>query len=204
MIERARARESESERERKRESIAMIDMSTEHCTLAMEEASTAEHHEVSRDANVNNANANVNNANAHANVHHVNHVNLDADADANASEPPSYDALLDAPALLRKHKYNIQPREDEGREVLPPYSTAISLENVFLKKMELEDAVHKASDRNWHKVLVTLQGTALQFHKYKSSALFKPDSPAMSKKGRFLQSYNLQYADVGIAADYVK
>ncbi|PBP24903.1 PH domain-containing protein [Diplocarpon rosae] len=47
-------------------------------------------------------------------------------------EPPSYDTLFEPLALRRK--YNIQPREDEGRETLPPYSSAISIQNVFLKR----------------------------------------------------------------------
>ena len=126
-----------------------------------------------------------------------------------SDDPPAYDNLLDSPSLRRK--FNIQPREDEGREILPPYSSAISIQNVFLKKMELEGAVHRAGDRNWYRVVVTLQGTALKFHKFKGSALFggkddggKPDDSMASKKGVFLRSYNLQHADVGIAADYLK
>lgn len=124
-------------------------------------------------------------------------------------DPPSYDALLESPTLRRR--FNIQPREDEGREILPPYSSAISIQNVFLKKMELEGAVHRAQDRNWYRVVVTLQGTALKFHKFKGSALFsgkddggKADTSMASKRGSFLRSYNLQHADVGIAADYLK
>jgi hypothetical protein len=122
--------------------------------------------------------------------------------------PPDYDALLDSPSLRRR--FNIQPREDEGREVLPPYSSAISLRAVFLRKMELEGAVHRAQNRNWTRVYVTLQGTALTFHKCKIPGILgtkgrtTPDFPAGTTKGLFLQSYNLQHADVGIAADYVK
>jgi hypothetical protein len=125
--------------------------------------------------------------------------------------PPSYDAdaLLQTPP---RRKFNIQPREDEGREKLPPYSSQISLENVFSRKMELEDAVHRAHDRNWYRVYVTLQGTALMFHKYKTSGYFpgwtsesgRQDVAVPEKKGQFLRSYNLQHADVGIAADYYK
>lgn len=127
--------------------------------------------------------------------------------------PPNYDALLESPTLRRR--FNIQPREDEGREVLPPYSCEISIQSVFQRKMELEGFVHKALDRNWYKVLVTLQGTALSFHKYQKAGIFSsardqsgrptgPDFPPGIKRGEFLQSYNLQYADVGIAADYSK
>jgi len=133
--------------------------------------------------------------------------------DGGVDSPPSYDAdaLLQAPHLRRK--FNIQPREDEGRETLPPYSSEISLENVFLRKMELEGAVHRAYDRNWCRVYVTLQGTALTFHKHKSNGYFsgiwssegaKADVAVPEKKGHFLKSYNLQHADVGIAADYYK
>lgn len=133
--------------------------------------------------------------------------------DGGVDSPPSYDtdALLQAPHL--KRKFNIQPREDEGRETLPPYSSEISLENVFLKKMELEGAVHRAHDRNWYRVYVALQGTALTFHKHKSHGYFsgtwssegaKADLAVPEKKGHFMRSYNLQHADVGIAADYYK
>lgn len=132
--------------------------------------------------------------------------------DGGIDSPPSYDAdaLLQSPHLRRK--FNIQPREDEGRETLPPYSSEISLENVFLRKVELEGAIHRASDRNWYRVYVTLQGTALTFHKHKSSGYFsawssdygRNDVAVPEKKGQLLTSYNLQHADVGIAADYYK
>jgi hypothetical protein len=88
-----------------------------------------------------------------------------------------------------------------------------SLENVFMKKMELQGAVRRADDRNWNRVFVTLQGTALTFHKYKSSGVFGtrpeflddcPDLPVEGKKGEFLRSYNLHLADAGIAADCTK
>ncbi|TAQ84890.1 hypothetical protein B7494_g6778 [Chlorociboria aeruginascens] len=125
--------------------------------------------------------------------------------------PPSYDALAH-PAHLRR-RFTIQPREDEGRESLPPYSSSISLESVFSRKMELEGAVYRSHDRNWYRVFVTLQGTALTFHKCKGQGVFAKaeagrksslDFPAGTKKGQFLRSYNLQHADVGVAADYMK
>lgn len=108
---------------------------------------------------------------------------------------------------------SIQPRKDEEQDVLPSYSSDISLENVFMKKMELEGAIHRAEDRNWNRVFVTLQGTALTFYKYKSSGVFGvrpeflddcPDLPVAAKKGEFMRSYNLHLADAGIAADYTK
>jgi hypothetical protein len=85
--------------------------------------------------------------------------------------------LPDYGALTQPHQprpeLSIEPREDEGQEILPSYSSDISLENVFMKKMELQGAVRRADDRNWNRVFVTLQGTALTFHKYKSSGVFE-------------------------------
>ncbi|KAB8296917.1 hypothetical protein EYC80_002326 [Monilinia laxa] len=125
--------------------------------------------------------------------------------------PPSYDASVRTDNM--RNRFNIQPREDEGREELPGYSAGISLENVFMRKMELQGAIHRASDRNWYRVFATLQGTLLSFHKIKGSGVFgrergegkgTPDLPAGAKTGSLLASYNLLHADVGIAADYVK
>lgn len=132
--------------------------------------------------------------------------------DSDVHSPPSYDADVD-PLLQSSHhrwKYNIQPREDEGRETLPEYSSEISVENVFLRKMELEGAIHRVADRNWYRVFVNLQGTALTIHKSKPPGHFwstdfgRDDAANPDKKGEFLKSYNLQHADVGVAADYYK
>jgi hypothetical protein len=129
--------------------------------------------------------------------------------------PPSYDGdtLLHSRAMSLR-KFNIQPREDEGKEILPPYSTALSLENVFVRKTELEGAVHRAQDRNWQSVCVSLQGTALTIHRYKpnSAKAFAGwttkdsnlDMVEDKRKGLLIKSYNLQYAEVGVASDYYK
>jgi hypothetical protein len=136
---------------------------------------------------------------------------LESIGDPLLDSPPSYDASVRSHNL--RNRFNVQPREDEGRETLPEYSTGISLENVFMRKMELQGAIHRASDRNWYRVLATLQGTLLTFHKLKGSGVFSrerdgrkgtPDFPAGTRRGSLLGSYNLQHADVGIAADYVK
>lgn len=124
-------------------------------------------------------------------------------------QPPSYDAFLLPDAVLERRKYNIQPRPDEGREQLPAYSCTINLEAVFQKKNELEGAIHRAVDRNWNKVYVTLQGTLLSFYRCKGGSPFNlpsasPDMPAGVKKGMLIKSYNLQHGDVGVASDYHK
>ncbi|RDW83447.1 hypothetical protein BP5796_04938 [Coleophoma crateriformis] len=134
--------------------------------------------------------------------------------------PPSYESLHEVSSAASSSSSwssltktsSIQPREDEGNESLPGYSSAISLEAVFSKKQELEGAVHKATDRNWSRVYVTLQGTALRFYNFTSPSVFArhqlvqktPDLPSGTKRGVLIRSYNLQHAEVGIAADYLK
>ncbi len=99
-------------------------------------------------------------------------------------------------------------REDE---ILPPYSCDIHIEGVFQRKMETEKATQRAGDRHWGRVYVVLHGTALNIHKAKSAwckakadQRIDPDRPPNLKKGSLLRSYSLAYADVGIAADYLK
>ena len=62
-------------------------------------------------------------------------------------------------------------------------------------------------------MVVSLQGTALNFYKVRGGGLFgrkgKRDDGEMEKergggKGGLIRSYNLQFAEVGIAADYTK
>jgi len=123
---------------------------------------------------------------------------------ADNSSPPPYNSLLSS---FPRRKYVIQPREDEGREKLPKYSTAISLQGVFSMKRELEGVVKRCGDRNWYRVLVTLQGTALNIHRVKSSGLFGQEMGSKQsgkKDSSLIRSYNLVHADVGIAADYHK
>lgn len=142
--------------------------------------------------------------------HSTSNISMDANSPLQYDAPPEYEALVSSPRLQR---FNVQPREDEGHEKLPPYSCSLSLENVFMRKVELEGAIHRAHDRNWYRVHATLQGTALTFHKYKGKGVFGrlesgkseecSDLPS-GKRGSFLRGYNLQHAEVGIAADYHK
>jgi hypothetical protein len=129
---------------------------------------------------------------------------MEESSSSNDDAPPEYGTLVSTPHSLRR--FNIQPREDEGQEKLPPYSCALSLENVFMRKAELEGAVYRAHDRNWYRVYATLQGTALTFHKHKGKGVFvksnarkyeeDPDLPTGSRRGTFLKSYNLTHAEV--------
>ena len=126
------------------------------------------------------------------------------------NEPPTYDAQLCSPRPPIRSV--IQPREDEGREELPSYSASISLENVFARKVEVEGAVYRAYDRSWYREYVTLRGTVLIVHKCKRHIFSRPekpedddpDFPTGAARGSLVRSYNLQHAEVGIAADYTK
>jgi len=121
---------------------------------------------------------------------------------ASSPSPPSYDSLL----LARKP--TIIPREEEGNEKLPPYTCDLALSAVFMQKHELENAVHRARDRTWRRVLVSLQGTALSLSScsrpFFLSIPTRPDLACNVKRGALLKTYSLQHAEVGIAADYVK
>ncbi|KAI9657579.1 MAG: hypothetical protein M1829_006887 [Trizodia sp. TS-e1964] len=84
-------------------------------------------------------------------------------------------------------------------------------------KMEITDIFNRSDDRAWLRVYVVLHGTMLSIYKVKTpSDVFglskdterllggTPDYPAGTKQGALLESYTLQYAEVGVAADYRK
>lgn len=100
------------------------------------------------------------------------------------------------------------------QEALPPYSNDIYLEGLWDRKMELVDAIRPSHDRQWRATMVQLQGTSLKFYEVKKewgwgmarewAANPSPDNPPWAKRNGLIKAYNLQYADVGIAADYRK
>ncbi|TQS34570.1 hypothetical protein Golomagni_05040 [Golovinomyces magnicellulatus] len=104
---------------------------------------------------------------------------------------------------LYYRKIHIQPREDEGKEALPAYSTTINFTHTLTRKMEFDNPNQRATNRKWHRVFFSLQGTALNLYKYPRS-LFgsKTSGPDISLP--LIRSYNLQHAQVGLAADYSK
>ncbi|CAM1508010.1 Fc.00g048580.m01.CDS01 [Cosmosporella sp. VM-42] len=118
-----------------------------------------------------------------------------------SSQPPRYE--------LAMKDQKIEHRSDE---VLPGYSCDINLEGVFSLKMEIENTFKRAEDRQWHTMYVVLRGTALYVYEAKKSwgwhkgtgPEVHPDKPPWVKQGTLWKYYNLQYADVGIAADYRK
>jgi hypothetical protein len=100
-----------------------------------------------------------------------------------------------------------------AEETLPGYSCSVYVEGVWEKKMEIEDTIKRAEDRNWHTVYVALEGTALNIYNVKKDwgwgrsrdgPTISPDNPPWVRKSSLDKSYSLLHADVGIAADYKK
>ncbi|KAJ7064810.1 hypothetical protein C8F01DRAFT_1209156 [Mycena amicta] len=59
----------------------------------------------------------------------------------------------------------IVPREDEGRETLPPYSNSILLRSIMPRKMEFSAPGVQAKDRKWRRVLCELEGTVFRVYR---------------------------------------
>ena len=62
-------------------------------------------------------------------------------------------------------QHQVLPREDEGREQLPPYRNSIYLRAVLPRKMEFEKPGMQARDRKWRRVLCVLEGTAFRVYR---------------------------------------
>jgi hypothetical protein len=67
-----------------------------------------------------------------------------------ASPPPPYPSFA-FPGPMRRGFTRIQPRDDEGMEVLPKYSNSIHLVAIMPRKMEFESAGVQARDRKWRR-----------------------------------------------------
>lgn len=112
-------------------------------------------------------------------------------------QPPSYEETVTSPHAR-----------------LPEYHCNIDLEGVFMQKMEITNTTKRAEDRQWRMIYVTLHGTALNIYGVKKSWQWRraredgpsvdPDNPPWIDQGKLAKSYGLQYAEVGIAADYKK
>ena len=98
-------------------------------------------------------------------------------------------------------------------DILPGYTSSVTIEGVFSKKHEIENTVKRAEDRRWHNAFVTLHGTALNIYTTKKDRSWgrtrdgptiSPDNPPWMKKGKLEKTYSLLHADAGIAADYQK
>nr|GAT48066.1 predicted protein [Mycena chlorophos] len=86
--------------------------------------------------------------------------------EVSAAPPPYTSPLFLADAGLHPlAQIRITPREDEGREVLPPYSNSILLRSIMPRKMEFSAPGIQAKDRKWRRVLCELEGTAFRVYR---------------------------------------
>lgn len=131
------------------------------------------------------------------------------------AKPPSYESAVKAAInAQRRAERSPGPHHVPG-DVLPPYSCAIQMEGVFMRKMEIEETTKRAEYRDWRMVYVELRGTALNIYNVKKERGWwsstkhdgpdiSPDSPPWVKRSSLEKSYSLLHADAGIAADYRK
>ncbi|KAK2461313.1 hypothetical protein APHAL10511_006840 [Amanita phalloides] len=76
------------------------------------------------------------------------------------SPPPPYPTF--GPFQRPLH---IQPREEEGRERLPPYTNDIYLKAIMPRKMEFALPGIQAKDRKWRRVICVLEGTMFRVYR---------------------------------------
>jgi hypothetical protein len=100
-----------------------------------------------------------------------------------SDSPPSY-------AIATRHRYPQTRNPDEGREVLPKYSSTVDAEARLLLQLESINPLHGVSESEWREVYVVLRGTLLSIFRVKDGGA-----------GKLLRSYTLQHAEVGLAAD---
>ena len=99
-------------------------------------------------------------------------------------EPPSY--------VIAARQRPVARREFE-REVLPGYTCTVEAEAKVLLHHESTNPFHRIytpEETDWREAYVVLRGTLLSLHKVKDG-----------KAGRLMQSYTLQHAEIGTAAD---
>ncbi|KAF4618714.1 hypothetical protein D9613_009871 [Agrocybe pediades] len=107
-------------------------------------------------------------------------------SDPNAPPPP-YPHFLSSQSSHVSGLKNIKilPREDEGKEVLPPYSNDILLRSVMPMKMEFSAPGVQAKNRKWRRVVCVLEGTMFKVYKARGYANGEGDGAATGKgKGK--------------------
>ncbi len=134
-------------------------------------------------------------------VGYYNHFHSRARVARDDGAPPTYAAAV---AASRQYRFAVSIRPEEGCEQLPAYTCTVAAQGVLGLKPELSSPFQHAPDRHWRDVYVVLRGTQLSIHKLKSSALLSKGKPQQPRPGRLINSYTLQHAEVGIAADFKK
>jgi hypothetical protein len=120
------------------------------------------------------------------------------DGDTNADEVESDEYVENN--YLPAPRHPIQRRDEEGNETLPDYSCSVFRSAIVYHKLECVYPGLPAKKREWIKVYSILFGTVMRVYLIQPdgsiSINFSLDNP--------YREYTLQYAEAGIATDYVK
>jgi hypothetical protein len=117
--------------------------------------------------------------------------------------PPSYTRANDSATLRHLGEKARSEAAAACRTALPPpYSCSVELSGVLGVRPELSSPFHVSGCRDWYDAFVVLQGTQLSIYRVKSPGLLSKNR--QPTKGRFIQSYTLQHAEVGVASDFKK
>lgn len=124
---------------------------------------------------------------------------VDGEGDANADNDANGDAYIEND-YLPAPRHPIHRRDEEGNETLPNYSCSVFFSAIVYHKLECVYPGLPAKKREWIKVYTILFGTVMRIYLIQPdgslSINFSLDTP--------YREYTLQYAEAGIATDYVK
>ena len=124
---------------------------------------------------------------------------VDGESDANADDDVNGDGYVEND-YLPAPRHPIQRRDEEGNETLPDYSCSVFRSAIIYHKLECVYPGLPAKKREWIKVYSILFGTVMRIYLIQPdgslSINFSLDNP--------YREYTLQYAEAGIATDYVK
>jgi hypothetical protein len=117
--------------------------------------------------------------------------------------PPAHPRAHDSATLRHLEEKARSEAEVACRTALPPaYSCSVEMSGVLGVRQELSSPFQVSGCRDWYDAFVVLQGTQLSIYRVKYPGLLsKSRKPT---KGRFIQSYTLQHAEVGVASDFRK
>ena len=97
-------------------------------------------------------------------------------------------------------RHPIRPKPEEGHETLPDYSCSVFRSAIVNRKVECVYPGLPAKKREWVKVYCILLGTVLRVYLIHHDGSL-PNSISLDHPYR---EYTMQYAEAGIASDYVK
>jgi hypothetical protein len=117
--------------------------------------------------------------------------------------PPSYARANDPQTLRHLEEKARTEAETEISTTLPPaYTCTVQMSGVLGVKQELSSPFQLSATREWYDAFVVLQGTQLSLYRVKNPGLLSKNRQPTA--GKFIQSYTLQHAEVGVASDFKK